>query len=179
MYIWTAIDVDRQLLELRECAKKASLELGVSNPALTLPLHISLKISTEINDDCFDEAVEAINEYFLSLLPFEIEVTGIERCDGVVWVRHRENEFLSKIHLWLVDFFYQRYGVMPHEFDLDFAYHSSLFVGSEDEAKAAFELLKDRETPRKLIAEKFIIGCSESGKAGEYRVIKTTPDLKG
>ena len=42
MYIWLAIDVDDQLASLRAAAQRVTDELYAGNPALTLPLHISL-----------------------------------------------------------------------------------------------------------------------------------------
>ena len=45
MYLWTAIDVDEPLEKLREKVAWAAQKAGIPNTALTLPLHISLKIS--------------------------------------------------------------------------------------------------------------------------------------
>lgn len=172
MFIWCAIDLDRQLGKIRKSAEEASNTLGVGNPALTLPLHISLKISCEIEDSRFDEAVKLISAHFSGIRPFEITPIGIERCGGVVWIRHEESEELSALHKWLVNLFKENYGVIPHQFDLEFAYHSSLYVGDEADAEQAYEMLKDEPIPCRLIADKFVIGCSESGRAGEYKVIK-------
>lgn len=174
MYIWCAIDLDRQLLGLHSAAEKVSFEVGKGNPALTLPLHISLKISCEVEDRRFDEVVEEISAHFSGESPFEITPICVERCGGVVWIRHRETPELSSLHEWLVDLFRDKYGSVPHEFDLDFAYHSSLFVGEEGDAIRAYELLKSVKLPERLMADSFVIGCSESGKAGEYKVIRNS-----
>ena len=173
MYIWCAIDLDRQLGKIRRRAEEASDVLGVGNPALTLPLHISLKISCEIEDSRFGEAVERISAHFSDIRPFEIAPIGIEREGGIVWIRHNESKELSTLHEWLVNFFKESYSVMPHQFDLEFAYHSSLFVGDDGDAKRAFEMLKGEQIPDRLIADVFVIGCSKSGRVGEYRVIQT------
>ena len=45
MYIWVAIDVNEQVGELREKAENYVSTHGLSSPTLTLPFHISLKIS--------------------------------------------------------------------------------------------------------------------------------------
>ena len=173
MYIWCAIDLDNQLGEIRKHAEEASDALGVGNPALTLPLHISLKISCEIDDSRFDEAAGEISAHFSGINPFEIMPIGIEICGGVVWIRHRECRELTELHRWLVRLFEEKYSSKPHPFDLEFAYHSSLFVGDEEDARRAYEILKDASLPDRFTAREFVIGCSESGRAGEYRVIKT------
>ncbi len=173
MYIWCAIDLDRQLSELHSAAEKVSLEMGACNPALTLPLHISLKISCEVEDCRFDEAVDEISAFFSGESSFEITPICIERCGGVTWIRYRETPELSSLHEWLVALFRDKYGARPHEFDFEFAYHTSLFVGNEEEATRAFTLLKDEPLPQRLTADRYVIGVSESGKAGEYRVIKS------
>ena len=136
-------------------------------------MHISLKISCQIKTKKLPQAVERLSRKLEEIKSFELTPECIEREGGVVWIRHRESEQLRELHQWVVDFFLGQYGVMPHKFDLEFAYHTSLFVGNEEEATRAFALLKDEPLPERLTAEKYVIGVSESGKAGEYRVIKS------
>lgn len=172
VFIWTAIDVSGQADELTERAREVSERIDAENPALSLPMHISLKISCQIKTKNLPQAVEGLSRKLEETRSFNLTPECIEREGGVVWIRHRENERLRQLHQWVVDFFLDQYGVMPHKFDLEFAYHTSLFVGNEEEATRAFALLKDEPLPQRLTAEKYVIGVSESGKAGEYRVIK-------
>ncbi|MBQ7326597.1 MAG: VanZ family protein [Clostridia bacterium] len=173
IFIWTAIDVSGQADGLTERAREVSERIAAENPALSLPMHISLKISCQIKTKKLPQAVERLSRKLEEIKSFELTPECIEREGGVVWIRHRESEQLRELHQWVVDFFLGQYGVMPHKFDLEFAYHTSLFVGNEEEATRAFALLKDEPLPERLTAEKYVIGVSESGKAGEYRVIKS------
>ena len=116
--------------------------------------------------------MERIYEYLSTRRPFEITPVVIEKAGCVVWIRHRESGELREMHEWLVELFKNQYGVLPHQFDLDFAYHTSLFVGGEGEAAVAYERLKNETLPMSFTASSYVIGCSESGKAGEYRVIR-------
>ena len=45
MYIWVGADVDSQLGEIKELTNDTEKALGIVPSVLTLPLHISLKIS--------------------------------------------------------------------------------------------------------------------------------------
>ena len=173
MYIWCAIDIDGQVAKARQKVAWVCAEMGIENPTLTLPYHISLKISCEVDDLRFEEAVRVISAHFSGIRPFKIATEDIERQGGILWIKHRESEELRAIHSWLVELFDRQYGVPPHAFDLSFAYHTSLYVGDEETARMIYDLVKDEPIPEGLVANRFVIGCSESGKAGEYRVIKT------
>ena len=171
MYIWTAIDLGRQVDGIRKRAEAVCSEMGVDNPALTLPSHISLKISCEIDDRYFDEAVERLSEKFEETLPFEIKRDDIEQNGGIVWIKHFPSDKLQALHNFLVEFF-RKYGCSDHIFDSDFAFHTSLYVGKADVAEKIYEEIKNTDIPDRLTVESFIIGCSETGLAGEYRVLK-------
>ena len=109
MYIWCAIDLSGQLKELRESTEAVCRQMEIYNPALTLPSHISLKISCEIDDSFFDEAVGRLCKKFQETHSFEIKPDGIERQGGIVWIKHHPSCDLYALHLWLVDFF-KEYG---------------------------------------------------------------------
>ena len=172
MYIWCAIDIDEQVRKIRRAIEEICLKRNLKNPALTLPFHISLKISCEVKDQDFEAAVERIGSIFSGTDRFEVLPVGIEREGGIVWIRHQKNEQLCRLHDNFVELFSEEYGSKPHKFDLDFAYHTSLYVGEESLAKEIYETMVGKAIPERIIADSFIIGCSESGKAGEYRVIK-------
>lgn len=173
MYLWVAIDVDEQLKGLRNKIAWIGGQVGSSNAALTLPLHISLRISFQAEDSVVEEAVRRISGYYAELSPFEVEVQGIEQNGNIVWLKMKGNQELDRIHHDLVDIFLKEYGVLPHAYDRAFLYHTTLWMGEDAlKAKEAYAYLAQEELPDKLMAKKFVIGCSESGRSGEFRVIR-------
>ena len=172
MYIWIGIDVDSQLTEIKEKAIAAERRIGFCNSNFTLPLHISLKISFPIADELFievkDDIVAILNEYEA----FEIDVCGIELFENICWIRMHRNLDLDDIHDKLNKILLEKYGVPLHEYDTDYKFHTTLFM-DKDPSKVldAFNALHGVEAPSKLIAERFVIGTSESGALGTYRVV--------
>lgn len=171
MYIWLAIDVDDQLASLRAAAQYVTDELSAWNPVLTLPLHISLRISFPVEDALSARVIDRIAGYFATLQPFSVTPDKIERHGLVVWLKMTPNDHLRRIHDDLVCMLQEEFGVRPHPFDNDFLYHASLFL-SADEANVAvaFTALQAAEYPAELTAHRLVIGESETGSAGEYRI---------
>ena len=171
MYIWLAIDVDDQLASLRAAAQRVTDELYTGNPALTLPLHISLRISFSVDDALSARAVDRIGRYFAAAKPFSVTAERIERHGSVVWLKITPNNTLRRIHGELIRMMQEEFGVPPHPFDNDFLYHASLFIApDESTAAAAFPALQPAEYPAELTAGRLILGTSETGRAGEYSV---------
>ncbi len=173
MYIWLGIDVNEQLNTLREKTTKVTQMLNSLNSALTLPLHISLRISFPVDDAISGDVINRIREYYLTLSPFAVTVQGIEKNGNVVWIKMAENDVLKKIHKDLVDILLKEFGVQPHDFDSSFIFHATLFMDNDgSKVDEAYSILQQEILPEKLMADKLVIGCSETGRAGEYRVVK-------
>lgn len=174
-YIWLGINVDEQLSFLWEPVRAIEQRVKVSNP-LSLPFHISLKISFPVDSNRAEEVSEAVEAYYRSLSPFTIPVKGIEHHDNIVWIRMAENEVLNRIHNELNVLLEEKFGVGLHEYDRDYLFHTTLFM-DEDSAKmeAAFQVIKDTSLPTVLEGREFLIGCSDSGELGTYRVVKRIP----
>ena len=51
MFIWTCCDINPRFAEYREKVKELNAELKLSEAALALPQHVSLKISFELDED--------------------------------------------------------------------------------------------------------------------------------
>ena len=174
MYIWVGIDVDDQLEDIKCAAYEAEKEIGFQNSNFTLPLHISLKISFPVDDGIYLDVVQVLTEYFKALSPFEIDVKGIENETSIIWIRMSHNEVLNKIHDKLNSMLLDSYGVGLHEYDMDYKFHTTLFMENNDEKIGfAYDKVKNVKIPEKLIANKFVIGISDTGALGTYRVFRT------
>lgn len=173
MFIWTAIDVDNQLTEVKSQAKQIEEKVHFQESNITLPLHISVKISCAIPDEKYEEVVKDIKEIVNAVPKFEIAVKRIELHETIAWIAVEENEHLERLHASLVKMFSEKYQVPPHKFDLDFKFHTTLFLDSDEaKVKEAFLMIKDIELPTTLVADKFVIGMSPEGKVGTYRVME-------
>ena len=173
MYLWVAIDVNEQVKEIRENAENYIKEQGLSSATFTLPFHISLKISFQVPNDKFEEAVSDIRDFYKSLNPFKIMVKGIEQADSILWITMQDSTELDDIHKKLDDMLYEKYGVLQHDFDKDFRFHTSvLILNTKEQISKAFDAMKDTNIPEILRAERFIIGSSVEGEVGTYSVIE-------
>lgn len=83
MYIWVAVNVNNQVSELRKRSERYAKEQGLSLNTFTLPFHISLKISFQIPDNRFDEAINDIRDFYKTLHPFKVRVRKIEQAGPI------------------------------------------------------------------------------------------------
>lgn len=171
MYIWVAIDVDEQVDELRKNTENYIKNQGLSSITFSLPFHISLKISFQIPNDRFKEVVSDIHKFYESLKPFKIMVKGIEQAGSIIWITMQDSTELTYIHEKLDEMLFEKYGVVQHDFDKDFRFHTSiLMINNEEQISKAFDTIKGTNIPKILRAKKFIIGSSIEGQAGTYSV---------
>lgn len=171
MYIWTGINVDSQLADLKSQVKAVEESIGFDNSNFTLPFHISLKISFEVDGGIYLDVVNTIIEYYKTLTPFDIAVSGIEIENIIVWIRMKESEITNKIHDDLDRILMEKYGVPRHEYDLDYKFHTTLFMDSDEEKIfSAYREIKDIKIPSTLHVDSFLIGASETGALGTYKV---------
>ncbi len=173
MYIWVAIDVNEQVIKLREVAENYIKEHGLSSTTFSLPFHISLKISFQVPDDKIEEVVSDICDFYKSLKPFQIKIKGIEKSGQIVWITMQDSYELADIHKKLDEMLLEKYGVAQHGFDKDFIFHTSvLMLNNEEEIARAYDAIKGTNIPKTLRAERFIIGSSNLGLAGTYSVVE-------
>lgn len=172
MYIWTAIDINKQLLNEKAIVKQIEDETGFEESnVFGLPLHVSLKISAEIKDSEIDSVRKDIIALFMKTPKFKMQIRGIELNDSIVWIRIEPNKYLNQLHESICKLFKDKYNVELHEFDKEFIYHATLFLDSDiKKIKEAYLKIKDIELPKELEASSFIIGSSSSGKIGTYHV---------
>lgn len=173
MYLWTAIDVDEQLADVKKEAKKIEKVVDFTDSNITLPMHISLKISCPIAEEQYEEAVREVMTILKKPGPFEVRTKGIELHDTICWLAMEENTCLRKLHEELDRLFLEKFNVPRHRYDLDFQFHSTLFLDRDSKkVKEAFLRIKDIQIPPVLEVKNFLIGMSPEGKIGTYRVIK-------
>ena len=174
MFVWVGINVEEQLKEMRSAVDGVFERIDISNVTCQLPLHISLKISFEIENTLFDSVLEDMVRVYEACEPFEIAVKGIEKHENIEWIRMYSNEKIEALATELNSMLLEKYGVPLHEYDLDFIFHTTLFMDDNAEKiNAAHRLLGDVCLPENLVANTFVIGNSETGKNGTYRVYKT------
>ena len=179
MYVWTAINIDDQLNEIKAQAQVIEQKMNFANSAFTLPSHISLKISFFVDDKIYPCVLQTLLDYYKTAKPFSVDVNDIEIEDTIVWIRIKENDTLRHIHKELDRILQEKHNILPHKFDLDFKFHSTLFLDSDKEKiSAAYDQIKNVVLPLSLCADKLIIGASASGDIGTYRVTHNI-DLAG
>lgn len=173
MYIWLGIDVDNQLLEVKKKAHIIEKELNFKHSNFTLPFHISLKMSFNLDESLFENVLSDVISIYQEIKPFEVEVKGIENNHTICWIKMKENEKLNAIHDLLNKHFLEKYNIPLHEYDLDYLFHTTLFM-DEDENKInqAYLLIKKAQLPKVLHVNRMIIGGSPTGTLGTYKVFK-------
>ncbi len=173
MFVWVGINVEEQLKAAREAVDKTFSCMDISNANCKLPLHISLKISFRIPDASFDAVLRDIEEIYNATEPFSIDVKGMETHGNIAWIRMVSNESIERLATELNFMLRDKYGIPLHEYDLDYIFHTTLFMDDKPEKiSAAYERVRDIELPNTLRIDRFIIGRSESGENGTYYVYK-------
>ena len=171
MYIWVAIDVDEQVKEIRKYAENYVKTHRLSSPTLTLPFHISLKISFEVAEDLCQKVMGDIRDLFRSIKPFTIPVKAVEVSGQIIWLTTLDCAELTYIHQELDKLLLDKYGIEQHRFDKDFIFHTSILImNNEENIRSAFDEIENINIPRVLDARQIIIGLSKSGQAGTYNV---------
>ena len=174
MFVWVGITVEEQLKETRMAVDRVFERIDISNVTCQLPLHISLKISFEIKNELFDSVLNDIIDIYNAQKSFEIKIKGIEKHENIMWIRMYSNEEIETLATKLNMMLREKYGVPLHEYDLDFIFHTTLFMDDDAEKiNAAHNLLGNVCLPETLIANTFVIGKSETGENGTYIVYKT------
>ena len=173
MFIWVGIDVDSQLKEIKERAKVIENELIFKHSNFTLPLHISLKISFEVEENIFQDVIEDIREVYNQTAPFEIKTKAIIHENNIAWIRMEENPTLMELSRKINNQMLTKYNVPLHEYDLDGKFHTTLFMDEDcQKVKQAYTKIQPIQVPAQLTAERFLIGISASGRLGTYSVYK-------
>ncbi len=174
MYLWFGIDLNEQLTEVREQIAIAESIVPPAHSALTLPLHISLKISFYAPAHLVEPIKKRVLAYFETLTPFLIETAGVQREGNIVWLRYQPHATLTSIQKTLGAFLLEEFGVPQHPYDLDFKFHTTLYLDDDSErVDKAEETLLHIPYPPRVLANRFCIGVSDDGSLGTYSVVET------
>ena len=174
MFIWTAILIEPQLLNQKKRLLEVERQVDFKNPvASTLPLHISLKISSEVPKQTELSLRKDIENLFKTIKPFDIELDKIEHNETIVWIKIKNNNNLINLHDKICSLFNKKYSILLHEFDKSFIFHTTLIMDKDSKkVEEAFNELKNMELPKVVHVDRFVIGASMSGIAGTYFVDK-------
>ena len=173
MYIWTAIDIESQLNEVKRKIKEIENNVGIIDSVVNLPLHVSLKISFETDESISSYIIKTITDYYMDTASFDFSPLCIEKEGTIVWIRMQDNETLSRIHDDLVKILLDKFSIIPHKFDLEYKFHTTLFMDtSVEKISSAYEQIKGISLPEKMFAKRFVMGTSPSGAPGTYKVCK-------
>jgi len=172
VYIWIGCAVPEAVAApMRAYCLACNTDLELSTVAFRLPQHISLKISFSVPDP------EPVLDYLEDVLSGEPQFTAgfteISRLGNILWCSVGENPCLRKLHQKLDALLQTYWGIPPHPFDLDFQFHSTLFMDS-DEVKLGHMLARLRDYP---LAAAFpvstcLLGVSPDGRPGSYQVVR-------
>lgn len=170
MYIWIGCKLPEEFeQEIRSaCLPPAD---GLDTSGFSLPQHISLKISFQAGAE-----LEEILAYLETLLgreePFYVNPKPVERQGSILWIPFREHTQLRRLHNRLDQELKARFGIPQHLFDKAFAFHSTLMLGPEAALDRVALALADYPLPQQLRVDTFLLGISETGRSGAYRVVR-------
>ena len=172
MYLWVGCCLPEEFArEIRGACLERNVDLGLSMAALELPQHISLKISFRTDDP--GRVTEDLTEYLSARQPFRVRLTGAEQVGQILWMTVEENATLRQLHEELDVRLASRFGVEQHPFDKCFIFHSTLFMDPDTEKIGRMQqMLENYPIARELEVDTFLLGQSESGQPGDYRIIR-------
>ena len=172
MYIWIGCAVPEDIAApLRAYCLECNRSLGLSTVAFTLPQHISLKISFSVDEP------EPVLDYLESTLSlqsrFEAGFTEVSRLGSILWCSVDQNPRLQQLHQQLDTLLQTHWGVTPHPFDLDFQFHSTLFLDSDEgKLEQMCSLLQRYPLPETFPVTTCLLGTSPDGTPGSYQVVR-------
>lgn len=171
MHIWIGIYVDEELADIKRAAQEIAPVIGFSHPSFTLPMHISLKMPFFTQHA--DAVVSAVSDYLHSTSAFSIPVWGLADEGCILWVKMGQCPKLNQMHDTLNKMLLKEFDICLHEYDGDYQFHATLFIDDDPEKiHAAYSMMQEQTLPKKLTANRFQIGISESGDPGSYQIVE-------
>ena len=173
MYIWFGINIDENISTFKNNFLKIAQNHNATPQFNFHPPHISLKITSKINDEIFEHVVNDCLEYYKTLKPFKVLTDCIEIENAFMWLRWKENSNLIQIHNALCALMKEKYQIDLHPFDYEYKFHTTLFVDAE---KLSPELVNDvfsLKIPSEIIVNNFFVGFSKDNISENYKIYKS------
>lgn len=175
MFVWIGGKLPEEFEDyIRSICVPLSQKLGLDISGFSLPQHISLKISFPFAGD-ETEVLSYLEERLAKERVFYVNPGTPQRQGNILWMPFRRNAPLRHLHSLLDRELLANFGVEQHAFDREFAYHSTLFVGQEPALAQAEELLRQLPLPGQLEIDTILLGMSDTGKSGSFRVVRQIP----
>lgn len=172
MYIWIGCQLPKDFEEaVRSHCTALNQDIGLSAVAFSLPQHVSLKISFQ--SDRHRDILDYLICFFEAQPPFSLRIQPAEQNGNILWLPVEDNLHLQQLHEQLDTQLRQRFDIPQHHFDTCFQFHSTLFMDSDTgKLSRMHQLLQDFPVTQELRIDTFLLGISETGKPGQYRVIQ-------
>jgi len=172
MYIWIGcrLPVDFEAAVRSHCFE-INEAIGLSTVAFSLPQHVSLKISFQ--SERYHEILDDLTAFLKRQPPFSIQIKQVERSNNVLWLPVEDNLLLQQLHEQLDTRLEQCFSIPRHKFDKCFRFHSTLFMDANpDMLSIMHKRLQGFPVAQELSVNTFLLGLSETGKPGQYRVVR-------
>lgn len=175
MYIWIRLILEKEDENyIREICKVENKSFNVNEQAFTLPQHISLKTSFNVNE--YAVVIEYLKEELKDINTIELEADNLTVIDGkVIWLDIEENKLLRELHNRINLLLKNKFNIGLSGFDGEnFKFHSTLFQENEfnDNINKIGLILKEKiKIPQLLHIRRLYFGISEVGRVGTYKVI--------
>lgn len=172
MYIWIGAKLPESFEnEIRRRCLLLNRDIGLDTVAFSLPQHISLKISFQ--SERYQQIIDCLTAFLAEQKPVSLRILSPEQAGHILWMPVSENEALRQLHEQLDALLECRFEIKQHEFDKCFLFHSTLFMDPDTGKIAKMqETLRSYPVERQLLTDTFLLGLSESGKSGTYRVVR-------
>ena len=176
MFVWIACRLPEDYEAfLRSHCHRLNTPPALDTVAFLLPQHISLKISFDAGAQT-DAVVSFLDSLLRRESPFRISLQGPQLHPGLLWLPAAESSELSRLHALLDRELEAHFGIPQHPFDKCFRFHSTLFLSSDQDRLGAMHAqLSALPLQRSLPIDSFLIGVSETGQPGSYRVLRCIP----
>lgn len=173
MYIWLSLNVDKYFNNMKMAVKKVKQKLQISYGDEKLPWHISLKMPFLVTNGEEESIINDIEKIYSTLSPIVLKIKSLEYLNNILWIRYYDDEKLKYIGRSINEMLKNKYNISYHEYDLDYKYHTTLFMNDNvNIIIEGYEALKNELLPEEIYIDKLFIGYSLDGKSDTWKILK-------